>query len=223
MLKAWLETKTQNPKLSKMSLTNQMKHAFAKAGLKVDLTLTPDKLSHSSKDIKVFSDQTNDPQQAYKDLLQTIEDALEIETLDLSHNESLLQVVEAKVGLDSLLSLSSLKSIRSLDLSNCSLRELPDLASLRFLEIVDLSNNLLTSCRDLENSNLRSLNIEGNPIEDVTINPDKSLSLVTLTIGSPNTRFISLDLIRKMRDEILELNVSKRYHDNLSCPSSSFW
>ena len=221
MLKTWLETKKQNPNLPKTSLTNQLKHAFAKAGLKVPLTFTPDKMSHSSKGIKVFPDQTNDPQQAYKDLLKDIEEALEIETLDLSQNESLLQVVEAKVGLNSLLSSSSLKSIRSLNLSNCGLTHLPDLTSLRFLETVDLSNNSLTSCRDLVNSNLRSLNIEGNPIEEVTINPDKFTSLVTLTIGSSKTRFISFDLIRKMSDEVLELNVSKCYHDNLLLPPSA--
>ena len=218
MLKTWLETKKQNPNVSKISLTNQLKHAFAKASLKVPLTFTPDKMSHSSKGIKVFLDQTSDPQQACKDLLKDIEEALEIETLDLSHNETLLHVVEAKVGLNSLLSLSSLKSIRSLNLSNCSLRDLPDLACLQFLETVDLSNNSLTSCWDLENSHLRSLNIEGNPIEDVTINPNKFPSLEKLTIGSLVSRFISFDLIRKMNDEVLELNVSERYHDNLLLP-----
>ena len=202
-----------------ITLTHQLKHAFAKAGLKVDLTLTPDKLSHTSKDIKVFPDQTNDPQQAYKDLLKNIEESPQIKTLDLSQNETLLQVVEDKVGLDSFLSLSPLKSIRSLNLSNCGLRHIPDLTSFRFLENVDLSNNSLASCRDLQNSNLRSLNIEGNPIEDVTINPNKSPSLETLTIGSSNTRFISFDLIRKMGDEVLQLNVSERYRDNLLLPT----
>ena len=203
MLKTWF--KTQPHKLD-IILKDQLKNAFMKAGLKVNLTLTPNTSSDPSKDIRLSLDQTNSLLQAYQHLLINIEKLRQVGLLDPSKKTPQLWVEER------LNSLLSLRFFRLLYSSNSGLTNHPGLTSLS-LETLNVSDHCL-SIWDFENSRLRFLSLEGNPIEDVNINIHTLPSFLKSTTGFFPPKFFSLDTIRKLGDEVLKLHVIKHFRDS---------
>ncbi len=118
------------------------------------------------------------------------------EEIDLSNHKDLIEAVGLE-GLQKLLNQPNARKAKVLNLSNCGLKSVPDLSGMPQLEEVDLSFNSVTSAEMLENSTLVKLHLQGNDMPTLDIKYDKVSSLKYITIGSPETKAISFQLISK--------------------------
>ena len=102
----------------------------------------------------------------------------------------------------------SCKNIQTLSLSHCNLQLMPNLKDMSQLEFLDLSSNsFATICFEEVMSSLNTLNLSGNPINTIDFSDSVIPNLRLIIIGSPRTRFISREVLKKVSQKTLILKV----------------
>ena len=120
---------------------------------------------------------------------------------------------------DTDLSSVSLKNIRTLTLSHCNLQLMPNFTDMLQLKCVDLSSNrFATICFEEAMPSLNTLNVSGNPISTIDFSDSVIPNLRLIIIGSPRTRFISREILKKVSQKTLILKVASEYRQYLWGP-----
>ena len=113
----------------------------------------------------------------------------------------------------------SLKNIQTLTLSHCNLHLMPNLKDMSQLKFMDLSSNsFATICFEEIMASLNTLNVSGNPINTIDYSDSVIPKLRLITVGSPRTRFISREILKKVSQKTLILKVVPEYRQNLWGP-----
>ena len=113
-----------------------------------------------------------------------------------------------------------LQHLRHLKLKNCDLRNLPKLKIFDSLETLDISDNFLDTFDLYSDSEtqLRHLNIDGNPLERIEIDVENLPHLEVLKCGSVSTKYISIPILeRHLRG--MSLEIEQKYRASLLLPS----
>ena len=151
--------------------------------------------------------------------------AVAFETLSLAkqkhflgeENSSLSQVIEGH-------SRGSLEEITEINLSDCSLTEIPDISSLKKLTLVDLSNNEI----DQINDNFLPMSVENivlkdNPIPCLAIDCHRFKELQQVQCGSRHTHYVSFQLLEQISEGRIEVTVPREYQEYFLMPPYSLF
>ena len=115
--------------------------------------------------------------------------------------------------------LSSLPSLKELDLSKCGLKETPDISFLLDLKSLDLSvNDIDKFSQSFSHSELARLSIHGNPIR--TVDTENFCSLIELECGwDKNWRIDPRTLSRMYNEKVkLKIKIQDAYQNFLEFP-----
>ncbi len=112
------------------------------------------------------------------------------------------------------------EELKEIFMSNCDLTTFPDLSKMSTLKTIDLSHNKLThlaeSCLP---KSLQTLFFHGNPVESFDSDLSNYVShKIHVSIGSPDTRFISTPLMKMVRSGTLHLGVPEEFRPYLWLP-----
>ena len=113
--------------------------------------------------------------------------------------------------------ISKVSTIRRLVLRNCGLVNFPDLHQLTNLLVLDLSANGITSFCDNINPTLEELDLRGNPILGYHLGQKSLPDLKLFRMGSQQTKFLSLQLLERMVEK--SVNIDIHHRDALVFPS----
>ena len=112
----------------------------------------------------------------------------------------------------------SIKNIKTLNVSHCNLNVLPDLKYLDSLERLILADNNLTDLSTLKLGHLEHIDIRLNPIEMVQINFDQCPKVKKIEVGSKELRFLAVEVLQKLSDGQLDVNLDEKYKQNMILP-----
>ena len=121
----------------------------------------------------------------------------------------------------SFLSIGNIQDIRTLNLENCNLTELPHVESLPSLLTLNVDNNQITDISSLMNSKLQSISVEGNPITEITFSRTNCPSLRHIRCGSISTKFIHIDILKLIAEKELTLEITAEHLMNVLIPPYS--
>ena len=114
---------------------------------------------------------------------------------------------------------TQLHQLMCLSLTKVSLKLLPDLSSLSNLWNVDLRfNNIRELNQKFLPCSLRKLNVQGNPILSLHVDPDRFPNLAELGCGSPDTHYVTTPILKKVHDGDLNLLVPDDLKEHLYLP-----
>ena len=116
--------------------------------------------------------------------------------------------------------LNKLTSLGKIDLSDCKLETIPDIRCLTKLEVLNFKGNKVENFAIAENSTVREIDFQDNPVVGFDIKRGSLPSLNCLKIGSSQTKYLSLGLLSEVKEETLEVIVAKQYLDSLIFPSA---
>ena len=119
-------------------------------------------------------------------------------------------------------SLPLMPTITSLALSSCNLRCVPDISRLFYLKTIVLRDNKIDNCDNLENRSVNEIVIENNPIVGFDLKENNLPCLWYLKIGSNSVKYISLSLLKKVRDSRLTIDISPCYRNYLVFPTKEY-
>ena len=141
------------------------------------------------------------------------------------NNLSELDISGTKMPLDriqSILLIEKIKTLETLNLSNCSLSEWPSVNHLSSLKRLNLSRNTKLNSKGLallELPKLEELNITRCPINSLNIHPMTSKSSkLRLIIGSKETRYITMSLLKRIQTGKINLEVIEDFQKQLMFP-----
>ena len=119
-----------------------------------------------------------------------------------------------------LLQLELFRSLRSLYLDHCSLREVPGIMHLKLLEVLVLSKNNITNIKTSQIPlSVNLLQLEANPIKHLDLELSLLNELKEVKIGSEQMRFISFAMLQGLRKQVVNIEVPVEYRDALLMPS----
>ena len=115
-----------------------------------------------------------------------------------------------------------LRSVNRLELIGCNFTEFPDLENFPKLQVLNLSNNTIKEIPNHMASHeyLKELDLTGNPIETIDSSFKYFPSLSKLKVGSKQTSFLGLSLLKQHIDRRLSLHVLE-YEEYLILPSAA--
>ena len=142
---------------------------------------------------------------------------VEYETVNFSNDTAFCSHLE-HYGLQQLI--SKFVTIRELNLSNCGLRCIPDIKKLVNLKTLVLTGNFIEKFGDIVSESVICIDFEGNPILGYDFDDVNLPGLRHLTIGSPKTKYISLDTLRIVLNRQLVLQVSEENRNFLVFPTA---
>ena len=171
-----------------------------------------------NKQIKFTPSEIVDPNQRYE-VLRWLIDQEYMDSLDLSNQVDLFEVIDQNGGIDSLLALPKLQRLLSLNMAGVGLTTLPDVSSLVLLQDLDLSHNLISDVHSLTHNNLKSIVIHNNRFECLNFNPLNLPELQNAIFGSVSTRFVSFAILEKSCAGDVHLGVIDEYQERLVLPS----
>ena len=120
---------------------------------------------------------------------------------------------QTSTGFMSYLGIPMFVNLQTLDLSNVGLESIPDVAHFQNLVTYVLNdNNISSNGNQFLHTNLRCLEIAGNPIQKVDFDvTNKVKHLVSITLGSKTTKFIGGSILDKATksDKGLHIKVSQ--------------
>ena len=146
--------------------------------------------------------------------------------IEYGPNLSELDISGIKVTLDQIqctLLIDKLRTIETLNLSNCSLSEWPLVINqLSCLKCLNLSRNTNLNSKGLpllELPKLEELNITHCPINSLSIHPMTSKSSkLLIIIGSKETRYITMSLLNRIQTGKVKLEVIEDFRKQLMFP-----
>ena len=125
----------------------------------------------------------------------------------------------SSMGMDKLNRLlSSMSSLTELNLSNCKLQDFPEITQLLNLKVLNVKNNSIVSLTKFSNKTLAEIDLSGNPILGYNFDKTALPALQCLTIGSTETKYLSLQVLKMVMEKLLELNVDSNWLKHLIYP-----
>ena len=121
-------------------------------------------------------------------------------------------------NIDVILQGRNLSKITYLNIDNCKLQVLPEVQQLEHLVILSLVENNLKSITTLKHSHLQEIALNGNPIETIALSFNECPALNKITVGSRNTRVVSLNVLTRILSHGLVVTVDSRYRECLMLP-----
>ena len=100
---------------------------------------------------------------------------------------------------------------------------IPDIKQLAQLEVLDLKGNNINVFPNDLNKNLVDIDLEENPIVGFDFIPESLPKLKTLKIGSPSTKFLSLQILEQYANKELEIEMSRQHVEHLLFPTPIDW
>ena len=115
-----------------------------------------------------------------------------------------------------------LRNINTLELIGCNFTEFLDLENFPKLQSLNLSHNIIKEIPNhiARHEYLEKLDLTGNPIETIDTSFKCFPSLSTLKVGSKQTSFLGLSLLKRHINESLLLHVSE-YEEYLILPPAA--
>ena len=113
---------------------------------------------------------------------------------------------------------SNLRTLTSLDISQCDLDSLPDIAHLEHLKTLVATDNNFADISTLKQKHLEEIDVTGNPIENTRIVFDYCPTLKKITLGSLSTHTISLNILYRIVSHDLDVVIDARYKESVLIP-----
>ena len=114
----------------------------------------------------------------------------------------------------------NVRTIKVLKLANCQLFSVPSTKSLACLEQVDLKNNQIkyTNLNTDFSASIVEIDLRDNPVEGFDLDQVSLPDLKSLKIGSSETKYISLSLLKRVADKSVAITISEDHAQYLVYP-----